>query len=85
MNDSILIPLTSTIPFEASEYLKNRFEGDFLSEIKQESNNKGQHFFRVYISHDNLFYNLKFNSHGVILEENTEPIWELFEYEPFSS
>ena len=85
MNDSILNPHKSTIPLEVSEYIKNRFEGNFLSEIKEERNNKGQQFFRVYISHDNLFYNLKFNSHGVILEENTESIWELFEYEPFSS
>jgi hypothetical protein len=75
----------NTIPFEISEYVKNHFDGDFIPEVIEESDRKGGQFFRVYITQNNLLYNLKFNSQGTMIEESTDPIWEVFEFEDFVS
>ncbi|MGZ4033402.1 MAG: hypothetical protein ACXVPU_08270 [Bacteroidia bacterium] len=75
---------TLKIPFGISEYIKKHFEGSFLSEIKEEADNAGQKIFKVDISHENSLYHLKFNSAGSIIEERSEPIWELSDEDEYN-
>lgn len=67
------------IPYEIKEYIKNKhFDEEFFTDIKKDTDSKGQTIYNVEISHDEMLHKLQFNSEGVLIRKETEP---LFKYE----
>lgn len=67
------------IPYEINEYIKNKhFDEEMLTEIKKHIDSKGQTIYNVEISHDETLYKLQFNAEGVLMKQESEP---LFKYE----
>ncbi|MCE9538502.1 MAG: hypothetical protein K8R85_04685 [Bacteroidetes bacterium] len=67
------------IPYEINEYIKNKhFDEEILTEIRKDIDSKGQTIYNVEISHDETLYKMQFNVEGVLMKQETEP---LFKYE----
>jgi hypothetical protein len=64
------------IPYEISDYINKRFTEEFLSDIKKVNDHHGQVFYNVDISHENTLYHLIFNSKGILVKEDMEPLLE---------
>lgn len=65
------------LPYNISEYLKEHFREDFLTEIKETTNKEGHLIYEVNVSSQDSLYHLKFNSKGILIEKEMEPILEL--------
>ncbi|OFY88003.1 MAG: hypothetical protein A3F72_08520 [Bacteroidetes bacterium RIFCSPLOWO2_12_FULL_35_15] len=70
-------PAATELPYEISEYLKENFREDFLTEIKKTTTNDGKVIYKVDVSNEDQLYHLKFNSKGLLMEKEMEPILEL--------
>lgn len=69
------------IPPAISEYIRDHFKEDFLTEINSYMNSKGEINYSVDISNENTLYHLKFHSDGRLFQKDMEPINELNEDE----
>ena len=69
------------IPAGISDYIRNNFRKEFLSDIRPVQNKNGQLTFHVDISQDNTLYHLQFNDEGTLLIRYTEPLIELYDDE----
>ncbi|PBQ30553.1 hypothetical protein CNR22_01795 [Sphingobacteriaceae bacterium] len=69
------------IPSPISDYIKNNFREDFLTEIHTLKDKNGKTFYRVDISHDNTLHHLKFDTQGTLILQEAEPLMELFDEE----
>lgn len=58
------------IPFTISEYIINRFRDEFLFEVKEIKQAKGQTIYSIEISKDNYIYTLQFNETGKLLKDD---------------
>ncbi len=81
MGTTISKKTNAEFPYEISEYLKENFGDDFLTEIKKTLNKEGESIYKVDVSSEDYLYHLKFNSIGALLEKNIEPILELDDQE----
>lgn len=70
-------PAATELPYEISEYLKENFREDFLTEIKKTTASDGKVIYKVDVSNEDSLYHLKFNSKGLLMEKEMEPILEL--------
>jgi hypothetical protein len=68
---------TPQVPPAISEYIKDKFRDNFLTEIKSIESDDGHLQYIVDVSHDNTFHHLKFNSEGILIGKKLEPINEL--------
>lgn len=69
------------IPAAISEYIKRFFDKEFLTEIKTSKDKKGMIFYHVNVSQDNTLYHLKFNTEGILVQKDSEPLMELLDDE----
>jgi hypothetical protein len=69
------------IPASISQYIRRYFDKELLTEIKISQNNDGAVHYLVNISQDNTLYHLKFNSEGVLVQKESEPLIELLDDE----
>ena len=65
------------IPFKISEYIKKNFEEEFLVDINSIKGKDGKILYKVDVGHENTLYHLEFNSDGMLVKMETEPILEL--------
>jgi hypothetical protein len=65
------------IPAGISEYIKSQFRDDYLTEIRTVKNKAGEIFYFVDVTHDKNLFHLKFDEHGKLVLQETEPILEL--------
>lgn len=73
--------IIEALPLGISEYLKEHFREDFLTETKKTINKAGKVTYNVQVSSQNSLYHLKFNSKGILIEKEMEPILELYDEE----
>ncbi len=60
------------IPAGISEYIKQNFQDDYLTQIREVHVKNGEIYFFVDVSHDDNLYHLKFNSKGVLVQQELE-------------
>ncbi|UKJ06711.1 hypothetical protein [Solitalea lacus] len=72
------------IPYKISEYIKEHFREDFLSEIKKVKNASGKTLYLAEITQNNLTYHLMFNEKGVIVNEEADPNFPQDDHEGLS-
>lgn len=65
------------VPPSISEYIKDKFRDNFLTEIKTIENKEGKQLYYVDVSHDNSIHHFRFNSEGILIGKDLEPINEL--------
>ena len=65
------------IPAGISEYIREHFRNDFLTDIRAVKNKSGELFYYVDVTHDKNLFHLKFDAYGNLLLRETEPIMEL--------
>ncbi len=64
----------NSIPNGISEYIRENFSEDFLTEIKSVKDNKGVEFFYVDVTHEENIFHLKFNSRGELIQKEIESV-----------
>jgi len=60
------------IPYRISEYIQEHFKEDFLFEVKEVKNIKGQLFYPVEVTKDDYLHRLLFNEAGLLVNEEVE-------------
>ncbi len=68
---------THQVPPAISEYINDKFRDNFLTEIKTIESKDGHLHYHVDVTHDNTMHHLKFNSDGLLIGKDLEPISEL--------
>lgn len=76
---------TNKIPSKIFEYIKKNFAENFLVNINSYKDRKGDEIYSIDISHDNTLYHLKFNSAGVLIEKQAEPLLEFYDDGDYTS
>ncbi len=69
--------LKTPIPAGISEYIKNHFRDDYLTDIRTVTGNSGDTSYFVDVTHDKSLFHLKFDSQGKLVLQETEPILDL--------
>ena len=62
------------IPIRISEYIKQNFREDYLTEIKHVKDSKGIGFYYVDVTHEDNIYHLKFNESGELIQKEIESV-----------
>ncbi|MBL0340714.1 MAG: hypothetical protein IPP71_07230 [Bacteroidetes bacterium] len=62
------------IPVPISEYIKQNFREDYLTEIKLVKDSKGIGFYYVDVTHEDNIYHLKFNESGDLMQNEIESV-----------
>ena len=65
---------TPAIPIRISEYIKQNFREDYLTDIKLVKDIKGICFYYVDVTHEDNIYHLKFNESGELIEKAIEAV-----------
>ena len=65
---------THPIPAGISEYIKQNFREDYLTDIKSVKDAKGAEFFYVDVTHEENIYHLKFNDNGELILKDVESV-----------
>jgi hypothetical protein len=65
------------IPAGISEYIRDHFRDDYLTEVRTVKNKAGDLFYFVDVTHDQNLFHLKFDAHGRLVLQETEPILQL--------
>jgi hypothetical protein len=65
---------THPIPAGISEYIKQNFREDYLTEITSAKDAKGIEFFYVDVTHEDNIFHLKFNGNGELIQKEVEPV-----------
>ena len=60
------------LPAGISEYIRKNFRDDYLTQIREVHEKNGEVYYFVDISHDDNLYHLKFNSRGVLVQQELE-------------
>jgi hypothetical protein len=63
-----------SIPGGISEYIRNNFREDYLTDIESIKNSDGIEFFYVDVTHEDNVYHLKFNSRGELIQKEIESV-----------
>ena len=71
------------VPHAISEFIRNNFRGQFLTDIHPFKDRNGDQKFDVTISHDDTLHHLHFNKTGSLLSRSSEPLIEMDEEEGF--
>jgi len=72
------------IPAPISDYIKNNFREDFLTDIYTLKDKNGKTFYRVDVSHNNTLHHLKFDAMGTLILQEAEPLMELFDDDDYT-
>lgn len=62
------------IPAGISEYIKQNFREDYLTDIKSVKDARGIEFFYVDVTHEDNIFHLKFNGHGELIQKEVESV-----------
>jgi len=62
------------IPPGISEYIRQNFKEDFLTEITSVKDERGTEFFYVDVTHEENVFHLKFNAKGELILKEIESI-----------
>ncbi len=73
--------VTKKIPEKVFEYVNHHFEGALLSKVEREMHKNGDVVFAVDACLDDIIYHLKFNKHGALLSNESEPMLEYYDDE----
>ena len=60
------------MPAGISEYIRKNFRDDYLTQIREVREQNGEVYFFVDVSHDDNLYHLKFNSKGILVQQELE-------------
>jgi hypothetical protein len=58
------------------DYIKEHFSGGLFSGLRKLYDQNRRPFFRIDVDHENTLYHLKFNSKGIMLKADAEPLME---------
>ena len=62
------------IPAGISEYIKQNFREDYLTDIKPVRDQKGVTFYYVDVTHEDNIYHLKFSGSGELIQKDVEAV-----------
>lgn len=61
------------LPYAATEYIAKRFREEFLFELKEHKQVKGQWIYVVEVSQDGYIHTLQFDDKGALVKEEADP------------
>jgi hypothetical protein len=61
------------LPYAATEYIAKRFREEFLFELKEHKQVKGQWIYVVEVSQDDFIHTLQFDEKGALVREEADP------------
>lgn len=67
--------ISGKFPDKIRDYIKQKFGAAFIYEPEDTKDSEGNIFYKVEINQDDLFYLLKFDSNGNLLERKIKPVY----------
>ena len=64
--------MTHKLPAKASEYIKDRFPGTFLCDVKSVRDPNGHLYYNVTVTKDDVISRYRFDEHGAIVSKSVE-------------
>ncbi len=62
------------IPAGISEYIKQNFREDYLTDVKSVKDGRGIEYYYIDVTHEDNVYHLKFNASGELIQKEIESV-----------